>query len=349
MFADFVSIVVPTFRRPVALGETLDALIKLDYAPDAFEIIVVDDGSNDETPQIVNTFKSKFDNLTYLPQSNSGVATARNNGARAARGDILIFNDDDIIVAPDLIERHLRHLREFGACLVNGHWEFTPKMTADLENSAFGQFRMQNENWVKDGIGQKPLRGSCVEPTGVTACNLGLRAADFWRIGGFDEDFPHAGCEDQEFSARAATMGYKFVYDYELKLWHNDHRLNLQQFGERQRRGAITKVLMAVKSPAEAAHPIIVENSSVKTGEGWRMTMKKISKKLLSNPVSLNLLLSAVNFLERRQSSPKLLNRLYKMTCGLYIFRGVRQGIKLYGEPRTDRDEAAIIKEYAKS
>lgn len=350
-----VSIVVPTFRRPDVLRQTLAALVKLDYPRENYEIIVVDDGSEDATPQVVEAFQSEFANLIYHSQPNSGVATARNSGAKIARGEILIFNDDDIVAEASVIERHLRNLAEFGKCLINGHWEFTPEMTSYLENTPFGQFRLQTEVWVKTAIERKSLRENCYEPSGVTACHLGVRREDFWQIGGFDEQFPYAGCEDQEFSMRASQKGYKFIYDNDIRLWHNDHRLNLQQFGERQRRGAITKVLLAVKYPVEVGnHSMIVENDRLKSGDSLKITTKKIIKTICANTVALNILLAAVAALEKKWSRSFLLPPLYNSICGFYIFRGIRQGIARFGEPRvsdqTGEDtQKGNLKKYAES
>lgn len=330
----FVSIIVPTFRRPDVLPETLEMLARLDYPQEKYEVIVVDDGSNDSTAEVAAEFKNKIKNLIYHFQENKGVATARNTGARLAKGEILIFNDDDIIVSPDVIERHLKILEKYGKCLVNGHWEFAPEMTADLEESPFGRFRLKTEVWVKTGIDKIQLENNLYEPNLVTACNLGIRREDFWEIGGFDEQFPHAGCEDQEFSLRAKRARYRFCYDYDLKLWHNDRRLTLEQFGERQRRGAITKVLMAVKFPAEIAnHPMITENGKILPGEALKTSVKKIVKKIFATSLGLRLLLGVTNFLERNQKSDFLRTRLYESICGFYIFKGIREGIKLYGYP----------------
>ena len=339
MTAEFVSIIVPTFRRPSVLTETLAALIKLNHSKDAFEIIVVDDGSNDETSNVVKSFQDKFANLKYLPQSNSGVATARNNGARAARGDILIFNDDDIIVAPDLIERHLRHLREFGACLVNGHWEFAPAMADYFEQTPFGRFRTNIEVWVKTDNDKKLLRDGVYESQTASACNLGVRRADYWRIGGFDEQFPFAGCEDHEFVIRARKLGYKFIYDFDLKLLHNDHRISVEQFGERQRRGAITKVLIAHKQPEEEAdHPLITENDFIRRGEPFKLSAKKALKKTLATPPAFAALITATRVLESTWKNSPLLPRLYNAAAAVYIFRGIREGLARYGEPKTSHN-----------
>lgn len=329
-----VSIIVPTFRRPMILGETIAELIKLDYPQERFEIIVVDDGSDDETAETVKSFQSKFANLIYHYQKNSGVATARNTGAKIAKGDVLIFIDDDILPASNAIQKHLKNLEEFGKCLVNGHWEFAPKMKKYLENDPFGQFRLKTEIWVKEGTGKKILRDQLYEPTGITACCLGVRKTDFWDIGGFDEQFPFAGCEDQEFSLRAARAGYQFIYDYSLKLLHNDQRLSVEQFGERQRRGAITKVLLATKYPQEEGnHPMIVENGFVKKGEPLKLSVKKNIKRFFASSFLLNSVLMTTKFLEKNWQNNFLLSRSYNLICGIYIFRGIREGIAKYGSP----------------
>lgn len=211
-----ISIVVPTFRRPQVLRETLLAIAALDYPLEQYEVIVVDDGSEDETAKVVATLQPNFVNFIYHQQKNSGVASARNYGARVANGEIVIFNDDDIIVEPDNIKKHLTNLKRFGQCLVCGHWEFTPELKAYLSSTAFGRYRMTMEDWYKSENGKRLLSGRCYECDTVSGQNFSIRRDDFWSIGGFDEQFPFAGCEDHEFTRRAAQAGYKFIYDYDL-------------------------------------------------------------------------------------------------------------------------------------
>lgn len=331
-----ISIVVPTFRRPEALKETLSVLIRLDYPKESYEIIVVDDGSQDSTPEVVESFQKDFPNLVYKCQENSGVAKARNEGVRLAKGDTIIFNDDDIIVdEPKMIQKHLERLSEFGKCLVCGHWEFSPQMLEFLNETAFGQFRITFEDNSKDGNKKQLLHDNCYQSQTVTPQNLSIRREDFWSIGGFDEQFPYAGCEDHEFVIRAAKAEYKFIYDFDLRLLHNDHRLNVVQFGERQRRGAVTKVLIAHKQPAEEAnHPMLVENSFIKKGEPIKISIKKFGKKVLAIPPAFNFLLVLTHSIEQIRKNSFLLPKLYNIVCGIYIFRGIREGIERYGEPK---------------
>lgn len=328
----FVSIIVPTFRRPDVLRETLRALLQLDYPADRHEIIVVDDGSGDGTADVVEALRAEHPHLLYQPQKNSGVATARNNGARLARGEILIFNDDDIVVQPSMIHQHLETMEEFDDCLVNGHWEFAPELAQALQKTPFGRYRIELEQWVKKNLAKTPLRAGRVEPEGMTACNLGVRREHFRQVGGFDEDFPFAGYEDQEFSLRAAALGLRFVYNYDLQFWHNDHRLTLRQFCERQRRGAVTTALLALKQPQHfAGHSLVRENDALRAADPPAITLKKLAKSALSAPPSMALLHAVILVLERARPSSSLLPRLYWTMCGLYIFLGFREGLRRYG------------------
>lgn len=324
----FVSLVVPTFRRPVILAQSLRALLRLDYPRDRFEVIVVDDGSLDDTQAVVAGLADP--RIVFLQQpGNQGVASARNRGAKEARGDVLIFLDDDMLVQESMIEKHLRWLSRFGDCMVNGHWEFTPELEADLRRTSFGRFRLEVEAWVKTGIAFRPLHGNLEEPAALTACNLGMWRRDFERVGGFDEGFPYAGAEDQEFSVRAKAAGVRFVYDRDLLLWHNDQRLTLWQFCERQRRGALSAALLARKYPERwSSVPLLVENRPIQSGDPWRLVLKKVAKRVLSTPPVRGLAHSFIGLLERVAPNAPVLHRLYWSMCGVYIYSGFREGLR---------------------
>lgn len=338
----FVSVIVPTFRRTNVLAETLEALINLDYPQDKYEIIVIDDGSGDHTPDIVASLQRTLPRLTYYSQSNSGVATARNHGARIAQGEVLIFVDDDIIVPSSMIRHHLATMAEFGDCLVNGHWEFAPQLTATLQETPFGRFRLETEEWVKKGLEKFLIKDCYYEPAGVTACNLGICREHFWQIKGFDEQFPHAGFEDQEFSLRAKRSGFRFIYDFELKLWHNDHRLTLKQFCDRQRRGAITAALMAVKHPEERANsPLIIENCKIQVTDSVTLILKKVVKSILATKIGIFLFHWLIRLVELLLPRTLLLSKLYWMAYGLSIFQGIREGLVRYNNG--DRPVTMII------
>ena len=332
-----VSFVVPTFRRTDALARTLDALLAVDYPADRLEVIVVDDGDDDETEQLVSRRAGNGPTVGYLRQRQRGVAAARNRGAASARGELLIFCDDDIIVEPSHVRDHLAARAAHGDCLVNGHWEFEPTLLRELEASPFGRFRLWLEDWVKARIDKRPLEDGRTAPSAVTACNLGIARPLFERLGGFDEAFPHAGCEDQDLSLRAQAAGCGLVYDTSIRLLHNDHRVQLRQFCERQRRGALTMVYLAERHPHLAdEHPMLLANAPPRHGEPAARRAKKHLKSALSTDAGLALARGVTVALERISPGSRLLHRAYWSTCGLYIFRGVREGYDAVGRRPTE-------------
>lgn len=101
--ADFptFSIIVPTFRRPDVVDRTLDALLATDYPEDRFEIVVVDDGDDARTREVVGAVQNS--RVKFLTGPGRGAAAARNFGAKVATGDYLVFVDDDRILGPAVL------------------------------------------------------------------------------------------------------------------------------------------------------------------------------------------------------------------------------------------------------
>ena len=337
-----ISVVVPTFRRPAVLQRTLAALLAVEEGSGPFEVIVVDDGSGDETPRVVEATADA--RLRFFTQPNRGVAAARNLGVRHAAGDLIVFIDDDIVVPPSFLRAHLETHRRFPGALINGRWDFEPELHEALQSTAFGRFRLEVEDWVKDGIGMRPLDDGFLEPEAVTACNLSLSREAFDRVGGFSEDFPFAGAEDQEFSVRARRAGLRFVFDPRLRVWHNDHRVTLEQFCERQRRGALTSVLLARKHPRPfAARPLIRDNAPIDAGDRLAVRLRKTVKAALAAPPARRAAIASLSALERLRAPTRMLRRGYWMACGLYIFAGVREGFARFGplpHPETEAPRA---------
>jgi glycosyltransferase involved in cell wall biosynthesis len=120
MTGPLVSVVVPTCNRAHYLPEALASVQAQTYR--AYELIVVDDGSTDATPALLERVAET--GWTCLRQPNRGIAAARNRGAAVARGDLLAFLDDDDLWLPDKLERQVAVLeREPETAVVYGHAE----------------------------------------------------------------------------------------------------------------------------------------------------------------------------------------------------------------------------------
>src|SRR4051794_34400017 len=113
------SIIIPTYSRPEALTNCLEAIALLDYPRDRFEVIVVDDGSPRPADQIVASFSSRFA-VRSLRQQHAGPAAARNQGAAGARGDFLAFTDDDCLPDRDWLRIFARHFAANPDYLIGG-------------------------------------------------------------------------------------------------------------------------------------------------------------------------------------------------------------------------------------
>ena len=101
-----VSVVIPTYNRRLVLERTLPTLFAQKFSDSKYEIIVVIDGSTDGTAKFLGRLKPPCA-LQVLEQRNLGQAAARNAGLRVARGDLVLFMDDDIICPPSLVSEHV--------------------------------------------------------------------------------------------------------------------------------------------------------------------------------------------------------------------------------------------------
>ena len=106
-----ISVIVPTFNRAALLRASLESLARQSISPNEFEVVVVDDGSSDETASVCNTFSSRMD-VRYFRIENSGISAAKNLGVLASAGSILLFFDDDDVAHRHLLFEHLRKHRQ---------------------------------------------------------------------------------------------------------------------------------------------------------------------------------------------------------------------------------------------
>src|SRR5215472_1117351 len=113
-----ISVIVTTYNQSVYIAQTLHSVFEQTYEP--FEVIVVNDGSTDDTEERIQPFK---DQLTYVFQANQGVAGSRNTGVRNARGEFLAFLDGDDVWEKDKLSLQVaaasRH-PDAGLIAVNG-------------------------------------------------------------------------------------------------------------------------------------------------------------------------------------------------------------------------------------
>lgn len=320
------SIVVPTFRRPQALRQTVEALLGLQAADASYEIVIVDDaGPDGGAIAVVEDLDHPQVPVRVETQDRGGAAAARNRGARAATGELLLFVDDDIVVPPDHLLAHRAARAAHPDALVNGRWEFTVAVLQELAASAFGRFRVELERQFAVQAMGRDLGDGCIEMALLGTWDLAVERSVFWELGGFDEEFPVAGAEDQDFSLRARAAGHRLLLDPRIRCLHNDNRLTLRAYCEREERSASTMPFLARKYPEQFGHaPYVRENRPISRADPPRLALKKAAKAMLATPTMLECLHRLTSLLERSSFPEAQLRRLYPVLLGLHLYRGFR-------------------------
>lgn len=110
-----ISVIVPVYNAENYIAKCIESILEQTY--NSFQLIVVNDGSSDNSPAICNSYAEKDSRITFVSQENKGVSAARNAALDVSRGDYITFVDSDDYIVPDALERMLDYLREYDADL----------------------------------------------------------------------------------------------------------------------------------------------------------------------------------------------------------------------------------------
>ncbi|HIH72978.1 MAG: Glycosyl transferase [Thermococcales archaeon 44_46] len=218
----YVSIAVPTYNRKKKLQQCLKALVNQNYPKERYEIIVVDDGSTDGTYEFLQEKRKEIQNLRVLRQQNKGPAAARNLGIKNARGEIIFFVDDDVIVPNNWIREFLNVFSKYPEVVaVSGYVEAPEEI---LKKNIFARYEAYMSRLAYNM--PRTIYIGSFETFGGATCNVAYKREVLEEVGGFDETFPVAAGEDADLKLRIALKGYKFAFiplkaihiqDYTLK------------------------------------------------------------------------------------------------------------------------------------
>jgi glycosyltransferase involved in cell wall biosynthesis len=251
-----ISVIVTTYNRPDALRAVLAGL---DAQRDRdFEVIVADDGSRDDTRELVLSMAGTAGiPIRHVWQEDRGfrAGAARNRAVAQARGDYLIFLDGDCVPRPDFIARH-RALAEPGWMVAGNRILMSEAFTQRVLSEGLPIHGWRNDRWQvaqRDGSINRtlPLRTLPLGPVRkaaaerwqrVRTCNLGVWRRDFEAINGFDEAYEGWGFEDSDLAVRLLNAGVRrkegaFATGV-LHLWHreNDRRFEGENLARLQER-----------------------------------------------------------------------------------------------------------------
>jgi glycosyltransferase involved in cell wall biosynthesis len=198
-----ISCIVPVYNAERYLREALESIFAQSYR--ALEVIVVDDGSTDETPQVVAGFKNC---IRYLEQSNRGPSATRNLGVSAARGDFVAFLDPDDLWHPEKLTRQMARFKarpELDLCVAHVQLFWAPELREEAA-------RLRNQARVKT-------------VPGYTTGTLLTRRTFFDTIGDFDASLWFGDATD--WFLRAADGRAVMELLPEVLLYHRMHTTNL--------------------------------------------------------------------------------------------------------------------------
>ena len=213
------SVAICTANRCARLAETLAALLPLVDAR-AGEVVVVDNGSSDDTPRLLAEIVAGHPaTVRAVREERSGLSAARNRALREARGDLLLFLDDDALPAPGWLEAYAAAFREPRVAAAGGPVE--PIFDGPLPDWIDSRFLPYLSAWER-GTRVIPLRYNEL-PRGT---NMAFRRASFAEYGDFSEQLGRKGeslrsCEEIEFCLRLERGGAEILYVPEARVRHH--------------------------------------------------------------------------------------------------------------------------------
>jgi glycosyltransferase involved in cell wall biosynthesis len=213
-----------TYNRAALLERVLDACFEQTVAPDAYEVVLVNDGSRDETPAVIERAQARATcRFEVINQPNSGLAKGRNAGIARASGERIIFIDDDVLPLPNFVEEHLRSHERAPKAIVRG-----------------GAINVESFDDLPPPVWSlKDYSGNFFWTTNVSVPLATIRA-----IGGFNESFSEYGWEDIDVGLRLRFGGVRAVFNRKALVYH---------YKPRPRSGNVEKMIAQSRAQARTA------------------------------------------------------------------------------------------------
>lgn len=224
-----VSVVVCSYNGASTLRRCLDSLMEVDYPE--YEIVLVDDGSTDNTPEIA----AEFPQVIYRRQENRGLSVARNVGAELANGEIVAYTDSD--------------------CEVDPHWlRYLVQAMEDQQVEAIGgpNITPLGSSWTAYCVAASPGNPSHVmlddhHAEHVPGCNMAFKRSTLRGIGGFDPQFRQAG-DDVDICWRFLDAGLTIGYASGAMVWHH-RRPSVKAYARQQKGYGRSEAMVHFKHP----------------------------------------------------------------------------------------------------
>jgi len=208
------SIVLCTRNRAVLLGDALESLRGIQYPPSEFELVLVDNASTDDTPEVARRFAagSPF-SVECVFETKRGLSAARNRGIQSSRGRYLVFTDDDQLVDPQILIEHERVAEKYGSRVVQG--AIALRFSGPRPEWLYGKLAA----W----LGETEPLAEGPQPVALYGGNLCLRKDLFRDFAAFREDLGKGAAgfsEDTELANRLRAAGEEVVFAPAARVYH---------------------------------------------------------------------------------------------------------------------------------
>jgi GT2 family glycosyltransferase len=219
-----VTIQLCTYNRAALLERVLDGCFEQTADPDSYEVVLVNDGSSDDTPAAIERARQRATcRFEVIDQQNSGLAKGRNAGIARATGERIIFIDDDVLPTPNFVEEHLRSHDAAPLAIVRG-----------------GAINVESFDTLPPATWRlKDYSGNFFWTTNVSVPLQTIRA-----IGGFNDTFAEYGWEDIDVGLRLRQGGVKAVFNPRALVYH---------WKPRPRSGNVEKMIRQARAQARTA------------------------------------------------------------------------------------------------
>lgn len=206
------SVIIPTFNRRDILNELMGYLVKQTVPLSQWELVIVDDGSTDDTLAMLQGWQARYPDLRLLYhwQQNQGPGKARNEGVRLAGAEIVCVLDSDAMPAPDWLEEILKGYDDPLLAGVGG------RIHTHQSRGIINEYNLHKKfNEVPGGYGGGEI-------TFLMTGSMSHRRDVLLAVGGFNENYPHFG-DDNELGERVRLLGYHYAYNPDSEADHH-HR-----------------------------------------------------------------------------------------------------------------------------
>lgn len=285
------TVVVPTYNRRESLERCLNALLDQTLNSNAYEVVVVDDCSSDDTSTYMAIKLQQVFNLVYIQHAqNQGLAATRNDGIRVALGDIVIFLDNDNVVERDFIESHLGcHARWYPEHVaVVGNAQYAPEIIA---GSNFGRYLQSRYLGCRSPAERRKLDYTNLPPSYLAGLNHSIRKEDLFAAGLFDTSFRFYGGEDEHMGFCLKRLDVRIVFEERARSLHYD-QVSLARYKLKLTEAASSGLqIILSKNPDYASLTNIGWLLPIRRGQdSLKRVAGKLAIRLLINPLVIFLL-----------------------------------------------------------